>query len=292
VANPQVEDGYTAISNEVLQALARIRIPGEAAQVLLVIIRKTWGFGKKSDWISLSQFCEATGLHKPNVVRVLKLLESMNVIIKNNGGSKFDNGGSKFDNGGSKFDNGGSKFDNGGSKFDNGGSKFDMPSYGFNKDYEGWRPLLKKVRGGSKFDNSALSKKLPTKETITKERIYIVHFEDIWKDYPNRVGKKAAEKHFNASVKGEDDLEAIKKALANYKAHLGKNTWKQPQNGSTWFNNWRDWVNWEERDGGSRQGCGTGKRRETSADRAARILMEIGQSGRYAGSGDEDVSGL
>ena len=52
MAMPQVENGYTRIANELLEALAKIRIPGEARQVFDVIMRKTYGF-RKSDPIAL-----------------------------------------------------------------------------------------------------------------------------------------------------------------------------------------------------------------------------------------------
>lgn len=71
-------------------------------------------------------------------------------------------------------------------------------------------------------------------------------FENIWKQYPNPVGKKQALKHFQATVKTETDFSSCQDALAKYKKHLAVNTWKQPQNGATWFNNWSDWVNWQE----------------------------------------------
>ena len=79
---PQLEDGYTRIANELLEAMGRIRINGEAMQVLMVIIRKTYGFSKKSDVISLSQFVLATGINKTSVLRALKKLVSMNIVYQ------------------------------------------------------------------------------------------------------------------------------------------------------------------------------------------------------------------
>lgn len=73
-------------------------------------------------------------------------------------------------------------------------------------------------------------------------------FEEIWDDYPNKVKKKESLKHFIASVKSDGDCKNIKIALKNYKKHLQFNDWKHPQNGSTWFNNWQDWINYEEPD--------------------------------------------
>lgn len=82
VANPQKENGYTAIANEILEALAKIRINGEARQVLDVILRKTYGYHKKQDRISLSQFAKATGLDSKAVCRAITKLTSMDIVIK------------------------------------------------------------------------------------------------------------------------------------------------------------------------------------------------------------------
>jgi hypothetical protein len=71
-------------------------------------------------------------------------------------------------------------------------------------------------------------------------------FEDLWERYPNKDGKKAAEKYFHSTVKTEEDYTAINKALDKYITNLKTETWKKPKNGSTWFNNWQDWIDWEE----------------------------------------------
>ena len=91
MAKPQLENGYTQISNEILEAFAKIRISGECWQCLNVIIRKTYGFKKKEDWISLSQFVDFTGLKKESVCRALKKLIDMRIINKdvNNGKVKY-----------------------------------------------------------------------------------------------------------------------------------------------------------------------------------------------------------
>lgn len=71
-------------------------------------------------------------------------------------------------------------------------------------------------------------------------------FEEIWKQYPNKAGKTKAQEKFCKSVKTEEDLEAIRKALGAYLKHLQVNTWKQAQDGKTWFNSWRDWVDFKD----------------------------------------------
>lgn len=71
-------------------------------------------------------------------------------------------------------------------------------------------------------------------------------FEKLWDKYPSKDGRKQAEKHFWASVKTDDNLVSIQKALQNYLIHLNANEWKRPQAGKTWFNNWNDWVAWKD----------------------------------------------
>jgi DNA polymerase III gamma/tau subunit len=70
-------------------------------------------------------------------------------------------------------------------------------------------------------------------------------FDAAWKEYPNKVGKSDALKRFNATVKSKEDETNLRLAMKNYLNHLKIETWKRPQNGSTWFNQWRDWVEYE-----------------------------------------------
>jgi hypothetical protein len=75
------------------------------------------------------------------------------------------------------------------------------------------------------------------------KNIYNVRFDfnKIWNQYPSRVGKKQAIKHFKASVKTEEDYTDIQTALDNY-LQCDRVQRGYVQNGSTWFNNWRDWI--------------------------------------------------
>lgn len=89
------------------------------------------------------------------------------------------------------------------------------------------------------FDTSTLNK-----TTIPNKAIEF-NFEDVWSLYPKRCGKKDALRHFKASVKNEDDFDNIRIALNNYLA--SERVFNDYiQNGSTWFNNWRDWINYKE----------------------------------------------
>lgn len=147
MANPQTENGYTKIANEIQEAFCGIRISGEARQILDVIIRKTYGYNKKEDKISISQFCELTKMRDVDICRGIKKLINMNLITK----------------------------------------KLNIIAniYSINKDFDKWKPLAKKLTiskkandvalakkltNVSKKANLALAKKLDTKDNTTKDK--------------------------------------------------------------------------------------------------------------------------
>lgn len=82
MANPQKENGYTAVANEILERLVKTPLLGSEFQVLFCIIRKTYGWGKKSDIISYTQFENHTGLSRPTISKTLKNLMARNMIVK------------------------------------------------------------------------------------------------------------------------------------------------------------------------------------------------------------------
>ena len=83
MASPQLEDGHTQIANEILDQLAKLYLSPNQWQVVIFIIRKTYGYRKKVDYIANSQIIEGTGLSKAVVSRVLKKLEKWNIIDRN-----------------------------------------------------------------------------------------------------------------------------------------------------------------------------------------------------------------
>lgn len=148
--SPQAENGHTDIANVIVEKFCSYRISGEEWMVLWFILRKTYGWHKKEDLISLSQFAVGTGLKRQTVLRAISKLASKKIIavIKNDD------------------------------------SQINL--YRFNKDFDQWSPLSKKITVSSKKimavtnkDNRVSSikghtKENSTKEIITKTNIYIV----------------------------------------------------------------------------------------------------------------------
>lgn len=237
MANPQTEDGYVKIANEIVEALAVLKTPMSFYEwkILMFIFRKTYGWGKKEDVIALSQFSVGTGIKVQHVCRAIKKMVSRNIITQTGNGYHV--------------------------------------KYSFQKNHELWdnplpkqvtinqtitqtgttqtgnEPLPKQVIGVTQTGSSSLPEqgdtKDTTKTTLTKERKKGAtpgfDFETLWNRYPEKDGKIRAKKCFEASIKTEDDYISIQAALSNYlksrKVQEG-----YVKNGDTWFYNWRDWI--------------------------------------------------
>ncbi len=148
------EDGYTRIVNEIVEALARIRISGRETQILWVILRKTYGWNKKMDRIALSQFEKLTGIPRKKCFQLLKQLSNRKIITKS-----VPHKGDGY-----------------------------IVSYGLNESYNGWK--VSPIKGvspikvpGVPHKGSMVSPiKGTTKETLTKDtrqKIYVETSDEV-----------------------------------------------------------------------------------------------------------------
>lgn len=83
---PQLEDGYTKIADELLEALCRAHLGGREMAVVLALIRKTYGWNKKKDRIAGSQLAKLTGIPRAKIPSLLRSLEAKNIIRIEKGG--------------------------------------------------------------------------------------------------------------------------------------------------------------------------------------------------------------
>lgn len=88
MANPQLEDGYTSIANELLEAIVTINLSPYETRIFFGIMRKTYGYHKKADHISLSQLEQLTKIPRVNICRTLNHLTDKNMIAKTNNNSR------------------------------------------------------------------------------------------------------------------------------------------------------------------------------------------------------------
>ena len=134
-ANPQAEDGHIDIANEIAEVLARINFYPYESRILWVIWRKTYGWHKKVDRISFTQFEKSTGLHRRHIQRTLKHLEERKIIVASKGYGK-------------------------------------NATYGFQKDYTKWKDVAYKGYddGKIRFNKQArIDRSLPTEAILPIE---------------------------------------------------------------------------------------------------------------------------
>ena len=82
MANPQKENGFTPIAHEILLALAQINLNGYERRYLDILFLKTYGWNKKKDWVSNSQFVALTGIQKSHVARSQRCLLQRKIVAK------------------------------------------------------------------------------------------------------------------------------------------------------------------------------------------------------------------
>lgn len=80
MANPQKENGFTPIANEILEQILLRDFNASDLKIILFVIRKTYGYHKKIDEISISQFAKHTGLSRRMVSYSLERLNKLRVV--------------------------------------------------------------------------------------------------------------------------------------------------------------------------------------------------------------------
>ena len=76
-------DGYTRIANELLEAVLSAELTARQLKIVMAVIRKTYGFNKKSDRITNTQIADITGIHHTHVCKAKNELLERKILITN-----------------------------------------------------------------------------------------------------------------------------------------------------------------------------------------------------------------
>ena len=79
--NPQIEDGYTKIANELFEAIYGARFTITQLQIVLCIVRYTYGFNRKTWKLSSGFIATAIGRKPRNVQKDKNSLIEANILI-------------------------------------------------------------------------------------------------------------------------------------------------------------------------------------------------------------------
>ncbi len=82
---PQLEDGFVRIANELYDAILAAPLSKRELLIVLAVIRKTYGFGKKYDDLTMTQLAELTGLTRAHCSETVRALGQKNVILIRDG---------------------------------------------------------------------------------------------------------------------------------------------------------------------------------------------------------------
>lgn len=166
MSNPQIEDGYTRIANELFEEILRFPFTKREQTIVFAVIRKTYGYNKKADEISLSQLAEITGISKPHISETVTKLVTLNVLLVEQG----------------KF-----------------AQRIEL-----NKKYKQWVTktvtVTKSVTKGYQNGNLKVTKSVTTKDKskYKPKDIYTTDFLNAWEHYPKRNGSNDKRKAFKA----------------------------------------------------------------------------------------------
>lgn len=262
----QAENGHVDIANAIVEALCRTQLSGYESRVLWALFRKTYGWHKKADRISLSQFQALTGLPIPKISATLaRLAQRKMVDVTENGNSKAKSYGFQkvfslwVETGGitEKGNTRNREYPKSGRVAEIGNdARAKCSNDSVISDIEGFpKKVLPKTgipeKGITENGSQGLPISASTKETITKEKKpmsafeieRLDFFEELWKVYPRKLGKEDARRHYLKSVKTDNDLDRINCALENYLIEIKGRELQYVKHGSAWFHKWQDWEN-------------------------------------------------
>jgi phage replication O-like protein O len=202
---------YTQIPNSIIDEMNELT--DIELRLLLAICRKTIGYHKDTDRISLSQIKEITGMTDKSIIKARTLLQAKNIIAWETTGIKGQQ----------------------------------KTVYDLNcsvPDTDGVLYPIKEIESFPTVPDT------DTKESIYNINKNInkihEHFDQFWIEYPKKVEKQNAIKAFTALIRNKENLENIIKATKNYKIFCqDKKTEKQfIKHPATFLRNeqWKDWV--------------------------------------------------
>lgn len=73
---------YTPIPDDILESMIRCKLSGSQHAIILFVLRKTFGWKKNSDEISISAFAENLNLTRVAVVKSLNALVERKILLR------------------------------------------------------------------------------------------------------------------------------------------------------------------------------------------------------------------
>ncbi len=214
MSSPLTENGHVRIANELFDAILAFGFSKRQLTVLLAVLRKTYGYGKKTDDMTVQQLADLTSIPRQHVSTTLSELHTINAVLKQDGKYGY--------------------------------------VLGINKNYRGWRPSQNGTcpkTGRRPSQNGTLTvPKRDTQKTLSKDTInrHTLNgaFSRFWDAYPKKRSKGQAEKAWLKLKPSPDLAEQICQAVdrAKTQADWRKANGQYVPYPATWLNakGWED----------------------------------------------------
>lgn len=216
MADVQLENGYTRIANELLEAVLKTPFVATHLKIILTCWRYTYGFGRKETELSLNFISKATSISKRYISDGLTELINSNVLIVVKDSTYSSS-----------------------------------RIIAFNKNYTEWmyRTTVPQVNRSSTGDVEVDTTVEPQFNTTVEPQFhqerknkknlnlgdYEKFFEEVWRLYPKKEGKGAVRKTQKKKLYSIG-FEQMKRCIDRYKAAKVGTDRKYLQMGSTFFN--------------------------------------------------------
>ena len=216
--SPQTEDGYTRIANELLDAIVRFGFSKRQLTVLLAIARKTYGFNKKTDDMTVQQLANLTSIPRQHVSTTLSELVTIGSVLKRDGAHGYVLGINK----------------NYGAWGDPVPKHETVPKQDVPKQ-DADRPKTGQLASQNRTHKRQLQKTTPKENGQTA-------FDQFWLAYPRKEKKQEARKAWQALKPCETLTAEIAKALTQHKRQEQWQTRKFIPHPATWLRarQWED----------------------------------------------------
>ena len=80
MATHQTENGFTRIADSLLDALALADLSKRELKILLVVLRRTYGFQKKHAPLSASFIAQATGIQRQHIASTISAMVQRGIL--------------------------------------------------------------------------------------------------------------------------------------------------------------------------------------------------------------------
>jgi phage replication O-like protein O len=82
MASPQVEDGFTRIANELMEAFIRAELPGVQMRIAMIVMRETYGYQRKLVRMGYQAISTKYAIPRTLVIREMAALVDRKVLVK------------------------------------------------------------------------------------------------------------------------------------------------------------------------------------------------------------------